>query len=129
MILTGQRVNLLPVVRKAVRAQRRGPEVTVRMFGSGAAVVLVCALGWVTSAAAETVPYIAGTAPSERPAGAPVITEFVQTPAWRAHALTGVLEPLPASLVWLEDQGAWFTPFIHPGMPGPYDIRGWHAAK
>lgn len=102
---------------------------SLRMWWSGHVAMCVIALGLVTSAAAEPVLFIAGVAPSERPAGAPVITEFVQTPAWRAHALTGVLEPVPPSLAWLEDQGAWFTPFIHPGMTGPYDIRGWHAAK
>lgn len=73
--------------------------------------------------------YIAGVKPSERPAGAPVITEFVKTPEWYAQALSGVSEPYPASLNFLEDVGGWWTPFAHPGMPGHYDIRGWHAAK
>lgn len=43
------------------------------------------------------------------------------------RALTGVEPPYPASLRFLEDQGAWHTPFIHPGMTGPYDIRRWHG--
>lgn len=71
--------------------------------------------------------FIAGLAPSVRPAGAPVITEMHKDAAWYARALTGVTEPFPASLRFLEDQGAWFTPFTHPGMPAPYDIRGWHS--
>ncbi|MFB2531554.1 hypothetical protein ACEYYB_06730 [Paracoccus sp. p4-l81] len=81
--------------------------------------------------AAEASPYlyIAGVKPWERPAGAPVITEYVKSPEWYANALFGVSEPYPASLGFLEDQGGWWTPFNHPGMPGPYDIRGWHAAN
>jgi hypothetical protein len=45
---------------------------------------------------------------------------------WWFTALHGVDKPVPASLAWLKDQGAWYTPFNHPGMPGPYDLRGWH---
>lgn len=69
---------------------------------------------------------IAGVRPWERPAGAPVITEFKKGPEWYQRALTGISKPYPASLRFLEDQGAWYTPFNHPGMPAPYDIRGWH---
>lgn len=101
---------------------------SLRMRWSGHVAMGVIALGLVTSAAAEPVFFIAGMAPSERPAGAPVIDTFSQTPEWRSLALHGVIEPVPQSLSWLEDQGAWFTPFIHPGMTGPYDLRGWHAA-
>lgn len=43
------------------------------------------------------------------------------------RALTGGEPPYPASLRFLEDQGAWHTPFTHPGMTGPYDIRRWHG--
>ncbi len=70
--------------------------------------------------------HIAGVEPSVRPVDAPVISEFKKDGAWYGLALTGVTPPYPASLRFLEDQGAWFNPFIHPGMPGPYDIRGWH---
>ena len=76
--------------------------------------------------AAETAP-VAGLAPWERPAGAPVVTEMAKVADWYARALTGVEPPYPASLRFLEDQGAWHTPFIHPGMTGPYDIRHWHG--
>jgi hypothetical protein len=77
------------------------------------------------------VPYefpVAGVRPWERPAGAPVITSFARSPAWFKRALTGISEPFPPSLRFLENQGAWYTPFNRPGMPGRYDIRGWHAA-
>ena len=69
---------------------------------------------------------IAGLEPWQRPAGAPVITSVERDKAWYARALHGISQPYPASLRFLEDQGNWYTPFIHPGMPGTYDIRGWH---
>ena len=68
---------------------------------------------------------IAGLTPYQRPAGAPVIKEFKKTKEWYVRALHGVSEPYPYSLHFLEDQGAWYTPFIYPGMTPPYDIRGW----
>ena len=71
---------------------------------------------------------IAGLSPSVRPAGAPVIADFQRDQAWYQRALTGVEPPYPASLRFLEDQGAWFTPFNHPGMTGPYDLRQWHQS-
>jgi len=70
---------------------------------------------------------MAGVDPSQRPQGAPAITEVVRTNDWYERALTGVSQPYPASLRFLEDQGNWHTPFIHPGMPGRYDLRGWFA--
>jgi hypothetical protein len=70
---------------------------------------------------------IAGLTPYERPAGAPVIEQVVKDDAWYQIALTGISKPYPASLRFLEDQGNWYTPFIHPGMTGRYDIRGWHT--
>jgi hypothetical protein len=42
--------------------------------------------------------------------------------------LHGVSSPIPESLKFLNDQGAWFNPFTRPGMTGPYDLRGWHTA-
>lgn len=68
---------------------------------------------------------VAGLAPSQRPAQAPRID--TELPLDKAVALRGVSEPLPASLKFLDQQGGWFTPFNHPGMPPPYDLRGWHA--
>lgn len=81
----------------------------------------------VSGAARAEGPTVAGLTPSERPAGAPVISELEKDAAWYAHALTGIEPPFPASLRFLEDQGAWFSPFVHPGMTGPYDIRRWHG--
>jgi len=69
---------------------------------------------------------IAGTQPSQRPAGAPVIEWVHHNHAWFEHALTGISRPYPRSLYFLDNQGDWYTPFTHPGMTGPYDIRGWH---
>ena len=70
---------------------------------------------------------IAGTQPYQRPAGAPVIREVQKPEGWFTRALTGISQPYPASLRFLEDQGNWYTPFNHPGMLGRYDIRGWHG--
>jgi len=70
---------------------------------------------------------VAGTQPSQRPAGAPVIQEVDKPAGWYTRALTGISRPYPASLRFLEDQGDWYTPFNRPGMPGRYDIRGWHS--
>jgi len=70
---------------------------------------------------------IAGLAPAQRPAGAPVITQYEKPAAWYTGALHGVARPYPPSLRFLEDQGAWHTPFNRPGMYPPYDVRGWHT--
>ncbi len=78
------------------------------------------------SAAGGSSAHVAGLVPHQRPQGAPAIREFVRTAEWRTRALTGISEPLPASLGFLKQQGAWHTPFIDPGMPGYYDLRGWH---
>jgi hypothetical protein len=86
---------------------------------------LVLALGAAIPARAEFP--MAGVDPSQRPQGAPRISEVVRGPDWYARALTGISQPYPASLRFLEDQGNWYTPFIHPGMPGRYDLRGWHS--
>ena len=55
-----------------------------------------------------------------------MVTDYPKDGPWYAQALSGVVEPYPYSLRFLEDQGGWFTPFTKPGMTGPYDIRGWH---
>jgi hypothetical protein len=72
--------------------------------------------------------FVAGTAPWQRPADAPVIKEFKSGDVWRKQALAGVSEPVPPSLRFLDNQGAWYTPFNRPGMPGYYDLRGLHGA-
>ncbi len=71
--------------------------------------------------------FVAGLAPYQRPAGAPAISSFTPDAAWRTRALTGISAPVPASLRFLDDQGAWYTPFIHPGAIGYYDLRQWHG--
>lgn len=70
--------------------------------------------------------FIAGTAPSQRPAGAPTIKEMKKDKAWYDKAVTGVSRPFPWSLKFLESQGNWYTPFTRAGMVGRYDLRGWH---
>ena len=71
--------------------------------------------------------FVAGSAPHQRPAGAPVLKAFAASAEWRKAALTGVAEPIPASLKFLDNQGAWYTPFDQRGMPGYYDLRAMHA--
>jgi hypothetical protein len=80
----------------------------------------------VGSGAAEDGYPVAGTEPSKRPLGAPVIETVQKDAGWYDKALTGISEPYPTSLRFLEDQGNWYTPFTRPGMTGRYDIRGWH---
>lgn len=71
-------------------------------------------------------PAVAGVAPSKRPPTAPKISTAEKGADWYERALTGLTRPYPTSFRFLEDQGAWYTPFTRPGMTGRYDIRGWH---
>lgn len=103
-------------------AENEMPTVRIR----NVAALLLCALPWTVAVRAEGKP-IAGVARDRRPAAAPTVRVYVKDAAWYSAALRGVEQPYPASLRFLEDQGAWFTPFLRPGMTGPYDIRGWHA--
>ena len=73
--------------------------------------------------------FIAGVDASKRPENAPVITKAQKPADWYEKALHGVTAPYPYSLHFLENQGNWFNPFIHPGMRGRYDIRGWYQKK
>lgn len=98
---------------------------TAVSIGSACAALLMISVG--TAVQAEE--YVAGTAPDRRPEAAPRITAFDKSPAWYATARAGIAEPYPASLKFLDDQGGWYTPFTRPGMTGPYDIRGLHAAR
>lgn len=81
------------------------------------------------TAAWSEVEVVGGITPDQRPQEFPVVTATGLTPAGEAMALYGVKQPYPPSLKWLNDQGGWYTPFIHPGMTGPYDIRHWHAGS
>jgi hypothetical protein len=91
----------------------------------GAICGIGCALGGVVQGG--TGYPVAGLAPQQRPEGAPVVLEVRKEPGWYGRALTGISRPYPYSLRFLEDQGNWYTPFIHPGMIRRYDIRGWHS--
>ncbi len=84
---------------------------------------------WVMGAAASSAAAypIAGVNPSQRPEGAPRITQVNHDAQWYKSAVQGISEPYPASLKFLESQGNWYTPFNRPGMPGRYDLRGWYA--
>lgn len=75
----------------------------------------------------EAQEFVAGTTPDRRPEGAPRITAADHDAAWRNRALAGISKPVPKSLGFLDSQGAWFTPFNHPNMPPPYDLRGLYA--
>ena len=97
--------------------------------------VLFCGLGFLmaavtpfTAMAADDV-FIAGVAPDRRPESAPKVMGTVHPQAWYVQAVRGVVPPYPQSLFFLDNQGEWYTPFTRPGMPGPYDIRGWFAKK
>ncbi len=93
----------------------------------GSAVVLVQAAVGIAGDKPPAYRYLAGSAPFQRPANAPVIKSRNVTPELRALALRGVVEPVPASLKFLNDQGAWYTPFDQAGMPGYYDLRQLHT--
>jgi len=88
--------------------------------------VLLSALGWAGVVGAEQV-QVVGTNPQQRLADAPEVREMAKPHGWYTWALTGITEPYPLSLQFLERQGNWYTPFIRPGMTGPYDIREWHG--
>jgi hypothetical protein len=70
---------------------------------------------------------VSGLTPYERPSDAPVLEQVIKDNVWYQNALTGISTPYPYSLRFLENQGNWYTPFNHPGMTGPYDIRGWYT--
>ena len=75
---------------------------------------------------AASIEFVAGLVPNQRPADAPVIEESAPSSDWRAQALAGVSAPIPASLDFIDSQGAWYTPFNQPGMPSYYDLRNLH---
>lgn len=92
--------------------------------------LLACLIGSGGSLAQPVPRYpLAGVTPDQRPNGAPVVREFVKPAGWEQRFTRGIEGPLPTSLRWIADQGAWFTPFDRPGTPGPYDLRGWHRGK
>ena len=80
---------------------------------------------FITSVAHAEYP-IAGVNPSQRPVNAPIIKWVQHDRAWYQKGLTGISQPYPRSLYFMDNQGNWYTPFTRPGMTGPYDIRQWH---
>lgn len=86
-------------------------------------------LGSASGTDAADVHFISGIAPDQRPANASVITQFQKDRAWYRQALNGVSMPYPKSLSFLEDQGAWYTPFDRSNVPGRYDIRGLYQVR
>jgi len=84
--------------------------------------VIMATLG--TATASEYL--ITGTTPWQRLENAPVITWVEHDRSWYQKGLTGVSQPYPKSLYFMDNQGNWYTPFIHRGMTPPYDLRGWH---
>lgn len=92
-------------------------KINMRIFLVGQ--LLLCAAAWAQTGG------VAGLQPDRRPAGAPVIERFEQSEAWKALALKGVGEPR-TGVDFLKEQGAWYTPFNRPNLPGRYDIRQLH---
>jgi len=87
----------------------------------------LCVLSSVLVSTAAVAAYpVAGLNPDRRPDGAPVIEWVKHDRAWYEQALTGIRPPYPKSLYFLDNQGDWYTPFSRPGIPGYYDLRGWH---
>ena len=77
---------------------------------------------------AQGADFVAGSAPAQRPANAPIIKQHRITPEALSKGLHGVSDPLPGNVVDAALAGAWFMPLAYPGMTGPYDLRGWHRA-
>ncbi|WP_162888604.1 hypothetical protein [Dechloromonas sp. HYN0024] len=102
------------------------PMYTQRKWLKATLVALIVQCSATQGYAAPDLSYpVAGLTPSQRPVNAPVLAT---SPVLDNRlALRGVSSPIPDSLQFLKDQGGWFTPFTHPGMTGPYDLRGWHT--
>ncbi|MCE1235678.1 MAG: hypothetical protein LWW93_04905 [Hyphomicrobiales bacterium] len=94
--------------------------------GMIAGVMLFASL--VTAADAAEV-FVAGVQPDRRPEGAPRVLQTMHSRAWYVEALTGIAPPYPHSLFFLDAQGDWYSPFVVPGMPDRYDIRGWRRRE
>ena len=119
------KVTLLPFIRAFLRKTAMNQKLE---HAALLAATLILALPNMAQAVESSgASFVAGLAPHQRPAGAPAISGFTPDAAWRARALTGVSAPVPASLRFLDDQGAWYTPFNHPGGPGYYDLRQWFS--
>lgn len=74
--------------------------------------------------------HFGGSMPEQDPAesSASIAAAGRRDAAWRKAALHGIAPTPPASVLRIvQQQGEWYSPFFHPGMTGPYDLRGWHA--
>lgn len=98
----------------------------ISTFTATAALTLLTVCSTSSLVSAESEYPIAGSQPSQRPQGAPVIEWVQHDKRWYEEALTGINQPYPRSLWFLDSQGNWYTPFNRPGMPAPYDLRGWY---
>ena len=78
-------------------------------------------------AAQETV-VIAGFRPDMRPAGYPVVVRFEGLEGWKEQAVRGLGQPV-VGVKFLDDQGAWYTPFNRANLLGRYDLRGLHGSS
>lgn len=74
-------------------------------------------------ACAATAAEVVGMAPDRRPGAAPRLR--IVAPERQQQMQVGLPEKLDG-LRFIRDQGNWYTPFDRPGMPPPYDLRGWH---
>lgn len=99
------------------------------MRAAGRILLLMALLVFAAGGSADAETVVGGTTPDRRPEGLPSVGAFSLDKAARAKALSGISKPYPASLGFLDHQGAWYTPFSHPGMTAPYDIRGLHLDK
>jgi hypothetical protein len=52
----------------------------------------------------------------------------VQHPEQMAQFLRGIEGQPPGNVTTIVATGQWYVPMRHPGMPAPYDLRGWHAS-
>ena len=75
---------------------------------------------------AET--YVAGFRPDMRPAGYPVVVRFEGLEGWKEQAVRGLGQPV-VGVKFLDDQGAWYTPFNRANLLGRYDLRGLHGSS
>lgn len=73
---------------------------------------------------AET--FVAGFRPYERPVGYPVVVGYEGLDRWKEQAVRGLGQPV-VGLKFMDDQGAWYTPFNRANLLGRYDLRGLHG--
>jgi len=77
--------------------------------------------------AAQETAAIAGFRPYERPVGYPVVVRYEGLDRWKEQAVRGLGQPV-VGLKFMDDQGAWYTPFNRANLLGRYDLRGLHGS-